>query len=204
MFIKKSLENEIVSEMQRHLVEGAINKQAEQIQRLVKAADHLNAAAELCDESGLFAYAEVITAVLESLAAKKNKKKKNKAKAKVKNKKPIVKVKKAPTSEQMVNNLKEKGWVFDESDAHDDNCSDDNCASCGDMLYANDPGVNDEPTKNDNEAKDDSDEEIYSMLEDFKKNNPAEFEDELDFDTDADDVEVQVHDPFKNFKKIYL
>lgn len=162
MFTKKSFVDEIAGSMERHLVDGAINKQAEQQAKLVKAADYLNAAAEIFDESGLTAQAEVVTAVLESLAAKKSKKDKKKVKSKAKTKKPAAK--KAPTSEKMVENLKEKGWVFDESDAADQHCVDDNCAMCGDMSYAND-----------------NEEELYSMLEDFKnKSESDDFEDELD------------------------
>jgi hypothetical protein len=135
MFTKKSFVDEIANSMQRQLVDGAINKQAEQESQLVKVANHLNAAAEIFDESGMIAHAEIITTVLEALAAKK----KDKNKAKDKKKKPAKKsVKKAPSSEKMVNNLKQKGWMFDESDAHDEDCADDNCASCGDTSYADD------------------------------------------------------------------
>lgn len=189
MFIKKSFVDEIANSMERHLVDGAINKQAEKQAQLVKAADYLNAAAEIFDESGMVAHAEVITSVLESLAAKK--KDKNKAKDKKKAKKPVKKpAKKAPTSEKMVSNLKEKGWMFDESDAHDSNCADDNCAMCGDMSYSDDDKDSDE---------------LYSMLDDFKSNSDnMDFEDELDFDDFEDREGVKVHDPFADFEKLYL
>lgn len=135
MFIKKSFVDEIANSMHRQLVDGAINKQAEQQTKLVKAADYLNAAAEIFDEAGMTAHAEVMTSVLESLAKKKDK---NKAKDK-KGKKPAKKsTKKTPTSEKMVKSLKEKGWVFDESDSNDKHYIDDNCAMCGDMSYAHD------------------------------------------------------------------
>jgi len=131
MFIKKSSVDEIANAMERHLVDGVINKQAEQQEQLVKAANYLNAAAEICDESGLNVQAELITAVLESLAAKKSKKKvKSKPKSKTKTK--------SPSSEKMVSNLKEKGWVFDENGADDTNFVDDNCALCGDISYSKD------------------------------------------------------------------
>jgi len=134
MFIKKSFVDEIANSMERQLVDGVINKRAAQEEQLVKAANYLNAAAEIFDESGLGVHAELITAVLESLAAKKSKKKKkDKPKAK-----SAPKAKKAPSSEKMVTNLKEKGWVFDESDANDANFIDDNCALCGDISYSKD------------------------------------------------------------------
>lgn len=187
--------------MERHLVDTAVNKHAEREEQLIKAADLLNAAAEICDESGLSKHAELITAVLESLAAKKKSKKKvkSKPKAKAKTKKPAPKLKKAPTSEKMVENLKEKGWMFDENGADDgahsdENCVDDNCASCSDMslvddMYA-DPG--------------DEDESLDEMLDDFKTSEESDFEDELDFGDDEDDLEVEIHDPFKDYKKIYI
>ncbi len=164
MFTRKSSVDEIASSMERQLIDGAINKQAEVEIRLVKAANYLNAAAEIFDESGLCAHAELITAVLESLAAKKSKKKK-KLKDKAKSK--------APSSEKMVANLKEKGWVFDENGADDTNFVDDNCALCGsspkkDIMLAND-------------AKDPlDDEELRSMLDDFRTRSGDDFEDDED------------------------
>ena len=137
MFIKKSFVDEIANSMERQLVDGVINKQAEKEEQLVKAANYLNAAAEIFDESGLEVQAEVVTAVLESLAAKKSKKNKKKEKPKAKSSKS-----KSPSSEKMVSNLKEKGWVFDENGADDTNFVDDNCALCGgpskDMSSADD------------------------------------------------------------------
>jgi hypothetical protein len=137
MFIKKSFVDEIATSMERQLVDGSINKQAEAQSQLVKAANYLNAAAEIFDESGLNIQAELITAVLESLAAKKKVKSKGKSKPKTKKEKEAPK-KTELTSDKMVSNLKEKGWVFDESDANDVNFADNNCALCGDMSYAKD------------------------------------------------------------------
>ncbi len=171
MFKHKPDINEIAAAMERHLVEGAINKQAQVEERLFKAADYLNSAAEIFDESGLVAQAELITAVLESLAAKKSKKKlKSKPKKVEPKKNPF---KKAPSSEKMVSNLKEKGWVFDESKAADKQCADDNCAMCGgpsrDKMMARDKADKD---------TDLDDAELYSMLDDFKARTDADFEDE--------------------------
>ncbi len=166
MFIKKSFVDEIANSMGNYLVDGAINKQAEKESQIVKAANYLNAAAEIFDESGLNVQAELITAVLESLAAKKSKKKK---KDKPKAKAPKSK---APSSEKMVSNLREKGWVFDENGADDTNFVDDNCALCGsssgkDMSSAND-------------SRDPLDEqELMSMLDDFRtRSGGDDFEDE--------------------------
>jgi len=170
MFIKKSFVDEIANAMECQLVDGVINKQAETDVKIVKAAEYLHAAAEICDENGLSAQAEVITAILESLAAKKSKKKPKKTQKPVKSKKtPKSKIKKELTSEKMVNNLKEKGWVFDADDM-DHNCADENCAVCGDSMLADD-------------------EEIYSMLKDFKKDLNSDFEDEDDFD-------LEIHNPY--------
>jgi hypothetical protein len=177
MFTKKSFVDEIAGSMERHLIDGAINKQAERQEKLVKAADYLNAAAEIFDESGLTAQAEVVTAILESLAAKKSKKDKKKLKSKTK--KPVAK--KPLNSGKMVENLKEKGWVFDESDSADQHCVDDNCAMCGDMSYA-----------------DDSEEELYSMLEDFKsRSESSDFEDELDLTNPDTLSDEDFHPDFK-------
>ena len=188
MFIKKSFINEIADSMERNLIDGAINKQAEAQIRIVKAADYLNAAAEIFDEYEMVAQAEIITAVLESLAGKKSKKKKPKTKAKAK--KPATK---APSSEKMVENLKHKGWVFDESGADDRNYADDNCAMCGSDLTH----------RKDVMKANDQDDDLYSMLDDFKSSTDSEdFEDELDFDDFEDRVETK--DPFKNYNKTYL
>lgn len=155
MFIKKSFVDEITASMERNLVDGAIDKLAAQEEKIVKAAEYLNSAAEIFDESGMTVQAEVITAVLESLAGKKDKKKK-----KVKNKKS--KSKKL-TSEKMVKNLEEKGWVFDEDGKDDHNHSED-CSLCGDMMYADD------------------EDKLNAMLDHFKGSDDMDFEDELDFD----------------------
>lgn len=190
MFIKKSSIDEIANAMERHLVDGVINKQAEKEEQLVKAANYLNAAAEIFDESGLNIQAELITAVLESLAAKKSKKK-VKPKAKLKSK--------APSSEKMVKNLKEKGWVFDENGADDTNFIDDNCALCGSSPHKDMSSANDSRDPLD-------DQELMSMLDDFKtRSGDEDFEDEdlNDPDTfseeayhpDAKMREFQLEDP---------
>lgn len=75
MFIKKSFIDEIAHDMQCHLVAQAVDKTAERQDRVVRAASHLNTAAELFDDLGLSAQSELVTAVLESLAGKKGKSK---------------------------------------------------------------------------------------------------------------------------------
>lgn len=183
MFNKKSSVDEIMQSMQHQLVDGAINKMAETQAQLVKAADFLNAAAEIFDETGLSVQAEVVTAVLESLAAKKKSKKK-KTKAKVKPK--------APSSEKMVENLKEKGWVFDESGAKDqnhadDNCADVNCAVHNDMSYINDEEA-----------------ELYRMLEHFTSNLDGNDASDDDFEDEENEFGARMHDPFNDTKRTYL
>lgn len=132
MFVQKSFVNEIASEMEHKLVDSAIEKTAaSQDNRFIKAAEYLNIAAEILDQSGFVTQAEAITTVLESLAAKKKLKKKKNSSKKPKDK--------DLTSEKMVENLKEKGWVFnDVNDVADHNHIDNNCAACGDMSYAKD------------------------------------------------------------------
>lgn len=186
MFIKNSFVDEIATSMERQLVDGVINKQAEAQAQLVKAANYLNAAAEIFDESGLDVQAELITAVLESLAAKKKVKPKSKSKAKKEAPK-----KKEMTSDKMVSNLKEKGWMFDESGAHDQNFVDDNCALCGSMS-----GSKDKSYAKD-ESEDMDNEELLSMLKDFKTRSGDDFEDESDLHDPDTFSEDDLHPSFK-------
>jgi hypothetical protein len=227
MFIKKSFVDEIAQSIEQLLVEGAVDVQTEQQARIVKAADYLNSAAEIFDESGLTAQAELVTAVLESLAAKKSKKKK----VKNKTRKPAAA---KSESDQMVVNLKELGWMFDQPEEHDENC-----AACGDISYSDDQMTklwwrierkgephaffNFEGTRQEAEerkqrreeyfggefiirgpynsvkdlerkhhpqwfeddqmaADDETEDKLYSMLENFKRDTEdMDFEDELDF-----------------------
>lgn len=188
MFSRKSCADEIAQSMENHLRDGAINKLAARDNQIVKAAEYLNAVAEIFDESGLSSHAEVITAVLESLAKKKDLKKK-----------PVKKpAKKAPSSEKQVKNLKEKGWVFDESGAKDKNDAGDGmtdrCSAC-DRPY--------DMSAADPKDKEEEDAELYSMLDDF--DGSSDFEDELDFDDFDDRAEVSTkRDPFEDFRRIYV
>jgi hypothetical protein len=111
MFVKKSFADEVFESMERLLVEGAVNKHAEEQSRIVKAADFLNAAAEIFDDVGLVSQAEATTMLIESLAKKKDKKTKKTAPKK-----------KEMTPAEMVENLRTKGWAFDTNDAGDQNC----------------------------------------------------------------------------------
>lgn len=144
MFIKKSFADEIAFVMDQKVVQAAAQAQLDAQGMVVEASEHLNAAAEIFEKSGMIAEAELITGMLEVMAAKKKKSKdKNKAKDKKKSKKPAKKpAKKVPSSEKMLENLKTKGWVFDENGAvdgkTDHNCADVNCADCGDMSFADD------------------------------------------------------------------
>ena len=193
MFIKKSFADEIAAAMERNLIDSNINKLAHTENQILKAADYLNAAAEIFDETGLTKQAEVITLLLETLAAKKTKKKtkakpksKSKAKAapKKKSKTPIPKAKlKNPTSEEMVKNLEEKGWVFNETGNHEEHDADDNCAMCGDMMR-----------DEDDEEKDEKEQELHKLMKELQ----SDFEDE-DVDLRNPDTlsEEDIHPDYK-------
>ena len=196
MFIKKSFADEIAAGMEKHLIDNSINKLATQETQIVKAADYLNAAAEIFEDFGLTKQAEIITLVLETLAAKKSKKKAPKAKAKKapkskkKSKKSSPKAAlKNPTSKEMVENLKEKGWVFNETGNHDEHDADDNCAMCGDMSY------DDDFSYAEDEDEEGSEDDLQSMLEELKSEH--DFEDEEDLRNPDTYSEEAIHPDYK-------
>lgn len=113
MFLRKNASSEIEVAFQETIVKNAADKQTAGLTKLAEAVELVGNAAEIFDSVGMHKEAEVMTIVLESLAAKKKKKK------------PAAKSKKDDsklTSEKMVDNLKTKGWVFNA----DDNAVDDN------------------------------------------------------------------------------
>ena len=119
MFDKKDFSAEIATSMQSNLVGNGIEKQAEQINKFAKALDYLNHVAEIFDELGLRKEAEATTTLLEVVAKKKSKtksKSKTKTKSRAKKSDPATK---GLTSNKMVENLKEKGWVFNAADYRD-------------------------------------------------------------------------------------
>jgi transposase len=67
MFKTASFEQELMQSMSEKLVENQTENQYS-YNKIAKAADYLNAAAELFDDTGLHKQAEVITQLLESLA----------------------------------------------------------------------------------------------------------------------------------------
>ncbi len=141
MFKYKSAAEDIAKVMQENLVSSAVEESGG-FNKIAKALDHLNAAADLFDDAGLLAEAEILTYLLESLAAKKDSEKsknskdpKNSKDSKnskesfkdkmkrlrdLKNPKSKKSTKKEAsedphsnlTSEQMLENLKTNGTVF--------------------------------------------------------------------------------------------
>jgi hypothetical protein len=106
MFNKKSSEQEILESMEENLISNFLEKESKPLNKLDSAINHINIAAELFDDIGLTAEAEAITGFLEKFAKVKKKVKKTKSDA----------ASKGLTSEKMVKNLKEKGWVFNADD----------------------------------------------------------------------------------------
>jgi hypothetical protein len=70
MFIAGSFEEELAKGMEERLLANQSDKQF-QYEQLGKAADFLNAAAEIFDSTGFTKEAEILTQMLESLADKK-------------------------------------------------------------------------------------------------------------------------------------
>jgi hypothetical protein len=148
MFNKNSSASEIEQSMERSIVSAAIEKQTEGLNKVASAIEHLNAAAELFDDAGMYKVAEYTTALLEVLAKKKKPKAKKKSDKPSKDKKSSKKSKADPateglTSEKMVENLAHKGWVFNA----DDNASDDNFAHDHDCMCSMCMDVNDAKEK---------------------------------------------------------
>jgi hypothetical protein len=136
MFNRKESSSEIAEIMESKLITHAIEKKASAINKFAQALDRLNEVAEIFEEIGLDKEAEFTTQLIEVLAAKKGKKSKKPAKKKVKKVMKSDPAMKDLTSEKMVDNLKDKGWVFNADDMnHDDDCE---CSYCSDMNFAKD------------------------------------------------------------------
>lgn len=184
MFIRKNASSEIEDLMESHLITHAVEKKEEHLTKFAKAIDYLNSIAEIFDEIGLTKEAEAATTFLEIVAAKKSKKKPAKSKSKPKQK-PVAKSKPKKkndlTSEKMVGNLKEKGWMFNEAnDKHDDDCM---CSNCMDTNFAKDKpnhghdcvchkceecmDVNDVHEKDGNYDKDEHEQDLARMFHDM-------------------------------------
>jgi hypothetical protein len=139
MFNKKDISSELAESMANNLVGNTIEKKAEGLNKLATAIDHLNDAAETFDNLGMNKEAEALTTFLEIIAGKKSKKKSKPSKSK---KKPSKSKKSDPatkglTGEKMVDNLKEKGWVFNAEDHNDANDHTDGCM-CSMCMDVND------------------------------------------------------------------
>lgn len=163
MFIRKNAEAEIAAEMESKLITHAIEKRDYAIGKTAKAIEHLNVVAEIFDEIGMHKEAEVATMFLEALAAKKKKPAKAKPKKKpAKKSDPAVK---GLTSKKMVENEKEKGWVFNNDDH--DHCS------CVDSMMADD---------HDLFSKDEREQDLAHIMHQLEENEDdyPDFEDEVD------------------------
>lgn len=140
MFNKNSSASEIEQSMERGIVSAELNKQTEGLNKIAVAIDHLNAAAELFDDAGMYRAAEYTTSLLEVVAKKKKPKKKPSKKSEKKSDK---KSKKDPatdglTSDKEVENLKNKGWVFNADDNSADDVSHDDDCMCSDCSFVDD------------------------------------------------------------------
>jgi hypothetical protein len=71
MFKPDSSAQEIARQMAENLMRRANEKKFAAVDNLNKAVDHLQAAAEIFDDAGLYAEAEAITSFLEKMADKK-------------------------------------------------------------------------------------------------------------------------------------
>jgi hypothetical protein len=163
MFSRKDTSFDLADEMEKNLRAFAEAEVSSPINKVASAIEYLNRAAEIFDENGLHGEAEIATRLLEVFAARKGKAKKkptNKSSVKSKSrsskskskssKKPAGKKSDPATkgldSKKMIENLSEKGWVFnaddgDIFDADDDNFSissdmhgeDCDCSACSEM-----------------------------------------------------------------------
>lgn len=132
MFLRKNASSEIEAAFQEAIVKNAVEEQTSGLTKVAEAMDLVCSAAEIFDSVGLHKEAEVMTLLLECLAAKKKKKKATKKKKdedeeeeetkSSKSKKKVDEATKDLTSDKMEDNLKHKGWVFNA----DDNDADDN------------------------------------------------------------------------------
>ena len=142
MFNKRSSVDELLLSMERSIVSAAVEKQTESLNKVASAIDHINAAAVAFDDAGMYKEAEYMTSLLEVFAKKKKPKAKKKPSKPAKSEKAS-KSKKDPatdglTSEKEVENLKNKGWVFNAddgvNDAHDDDCACSDCSFADDVV----------------------------------------------------------------------
>lgn len=75
MFLRKNASSEIEAAFQEAIVNNAVEEQTSGLTKVAEAMDLVCSAAEIFDSVGLHKEAEVMTLLLECLAAKKKKKK---------------------------------------------------------------------------------------------------------------------------------
>lgn len=199
MFNEIDASAEIAASMESNLVSHAIEKQEEHINKFAKALDYLNSVAEIFDEIGLNKEAEITTAFLEVIAAKKNKKKPKKQKSKPKSKSKSSRSVKSVfkndeptkdlTSEKMVENLKHKGWVFNADDFnfgndHHDSCM---CSMCMDYMTRDDTNYDFDVDYN----------SVYHLPRDKRDDNWADF-DPYEKDENEQDLARMFHELSEN------
>jgi hypothetical protein len=182
MFKNKDASAEIAASMESHLVTHAVEKQQEHINKFAKALDYLNSVAEIFDELGLQKEAEATTTFLEAIAAKKSKKhksKKNKKSSRSKSKKTDPAMR-GLTSKKMLDNLANKGWVFNADDDfakdHHDGCM---CSMCMDFNDDYDMGY---PVDRNNGDDVEDPDELYEGdfdLPEYNEDQYDRFSDEL-------------------------
>jgi hypothetical protein len=147
MFSRKDTSFDLADEMEKNLRAFVEAEVSSPINKVASAIEYLNRAAEIFDESGLHAEAEIATRLLEVFAARKGKAKKkpsNKSSTKSKSKpssKSKSKSSKKPSgkksdpatkgldSKKMIENLEHKGWVFNADDGDIFNADDMNFAA---------------------------------------------------------------------------
>ena len=69
MFKRGGIENELMNSMEKQLVSAQIEDQYK-FDKLAKAIDYLNAAANIFEENGLHKTAEEVTEILEDMSSK--------------------------------------------------------------------------------------------------------------------------------------
>jgi hypothetical protein len=227
MFSRKDTSFDLAAEMEKNLRVLAEAEVIAPINKMASAIEYLNRAAEIFDENGLYVEAEIATRLLEVFAAKKGKKKKpSKSKSKSKpaksSKKPAKKsapakkktdeATKGLDSEKMVDNLKEKGWVFNADDMnsveddlnfvleHGEGCDCSMCMEDGSDMLADDSNFAQQgmPLDNPGWDKDEREQDLARIMEDLddaekaghEMHSGGEFEDELGEDHDAHSEDV--------------
>jgi len=111
LFKNERIDETILEDMEKNFYRNASEK-AKTNQDHIKIMEHLNCAAELLENKELYKEAEEVTKLIE-VVAKKKKEKDKEDKKKGKKKKEGENPK---SSEEAVENLKTKGWMFSAND----------------------------------------------------------------------------------------